>query len=160
MQHAAIYKAPWGNLYVQESNARLQQIRSCLDTDTVSEPNGFLSEVFVQLDEYFAGKRQTFDLPVDLQGTEFQQRVWKLLQDIPYEKTLSYNQLANVYGNPKTIRAVAAANGANPILIVIPCHRVIGSNGNLVGYAGGLSAKKTCCYWKVRFLKNCFNLYL
>lgn len=142
MLHAALYKAPFGNLYVQESNARLQQIRSCLDTDTVSEPNGFLSEVFVQLDEYFAGKRQTFDLPVDLQGTEFQQRVWKLLQDIPYGKTLSYNQLATVYGNPKTIRAVAAANGANPILIVIPCHRVIGSNGNLVGYAGGLTAKR------------------
>ncbi|OYQ43891.1 methylated-DNA--[protein]-cysteine S-methyltransferase [Flavobacterium aurantiibacter] len=142
MQHAAIYKAPWGNLYVQETNGHLQQIRTFSGTDSVSEPNSFLTAVFQQLDEYFAGKRQTFDLPLDLQGTEFQMQVWKLLKHIPYGKTLSYNQLATAYGNPKTIRAVAAANGANPILIVIPCHRVIGSNGQLVGYAGGMTAKK------------------
>lgn len=142
MQHAATYKAPWGNLYVQESNGHLQQIRTFSDTDLVSEPNPFLTAVFLQLDEYFAGKRQTFDLPLELQGTEFQLQVWELLKHIPYGKTLSYNQLATAYGNPKTIRAVAAANGANPILIVIPCHRVIGSNGQLVGYAGGMTAKR------------------
>ncbi len=142
MKHAAMYMAPWGNLYVQESNGHLQHIRTFSDADLVSEPNPFLTAVFKQLDEYFSGKRQTFDLPLVLQGTEFQVQVWKLLQHIPYGKTLSYTQMAKIYGNPKTIRAVAAANGANPILIVIPCHRVIGSNGDLVGYAGGMTAKR------------------
>lgn len=104
------------------------------------------SEVIVrtvtQLDEYFAGKRKTFDIPLLFAGTDFQQTVWNALLNIPYGKTLSYAALSQKLGNLKAIRAVASANGANPISILVPCHRVIGSNQKLVGYGGGLPAKK------------------
>lgn len=95
-----------------------------------------------QLDDYFGGHRRQFDLKLILAGTPFQQNVWKLLQQIPYCSTLSYLQLSQQLGNEKAIRAVAAANGANAISILIPCHRIIGSKGELVGYAGGIVAKK------------------
>lgn len=95
-----------------------------------------------QLQEYLEGDRREFDLPLEPVGTEFQQKVWAELQNIPYGKVLSYLQLAKLLGDEKVIRAAAAANGKNPIGIVIPCHRVIGSNGDLVGYAGGLDKKK------------------
>lgn len=94
-----------------------------------------------QLQEYFAGERQEFDLPLFLDGTEFNQRVWDALLEIPYGVTWSYGQLAAHIGAPKASRAVGAANGRNPISIVVPCHRVIGSTGRHVGYGGGLPAK-------------------
>lgn len=100
-----------------------------------------LKEARSQLDAYFEGKRRYFDLPLSLQGTAFQNRVWQALQDIPYGDTLSYTELANAIGAPKAIRAVGAANGRNRIPIIIPCHRVIGSNGRLTGFAGGLENK-------------------
>ncbi|MDO4877789.1 MAG: methylated-DNA--[protein]-cysteine S-methyltransferase [Neisseria sp.] len=95
-----------------------------------------------QLAEYFAGRRQNFDIPLDLIGTPFQQQVWRVLQTIPYGDTRSYKQQAQALGNPKAVRAVAAANGANKISIIVPCHRVIGSKGALTGYAGGLPRKQ------------------
>jgi len=95
-----------------------------------------------QLDEYFKYKRKQFDLPLKLVGTQFQQQVWKGLLKIPHGKTLNYLQLADSISNKKAVRAVANANGANAISIIIPCHRVIGSNGNLAGYAGGVATKK------------------
>lgn len=95
-----------------------------------------------QLDEYFAGKRQDFNLPLLLTGTPFQNEVWRELQKIPYGETRSYAELAQAIGKPKAIRAVASANSYNPISILIPCHRVIGSDLKLVGYAGGLEAKR------------------
>ena len=95
-----------------------------------------------QLDEYFARKRQRFDIPLLLAGTEFQKRVWHKLAEIPYGKTISYGELARQLGIPEAVRAVANANGANAISIIIPCHRITGSNGSLVGYGGGLEAKK------------------
>ncbi|MDO4231302.1 MAG: methylated-DNA--[protein]-cysteine S-methyltransferase [Lautropia sp.] len=94
-----------------------------------------------QLDEYFAGTRRDFDLPLAPQGTAFQRRVWQALRDIPFGHTWSYLQLAQHIGNPKGMRAVGAANGRNPIPIIIPCHRVIGANGSLVGFGGGLPTK-------------------
>lgn len=94
-----------------------------------------------QLSEYLAGERLHFDLPLNPPGTEFQRRVWEALQSIPYGETRSYRQQAGALGNLKAIRAVARANGANPIAIVIPCHRVIGADGSLTGYAGGLEMK-------------------
>jgi methylated-DNA-[protein]-cysteine S-methyltransferase len=97
---------------------------------------------FKQLREYFKGKRKTFDLPLEIIGTDFQKRVWKELLIIPYGETISYKELALKLGNLKTIRAAARANGANPLPIIIPCHRVIGSNGKLVGYGGGLDVKE------------------
>lgn len=101
-----------------------------------------LEDAVYQLNEYFKGERTSFDLTINPTGTAFQQRVWKLLLDIPYGKTVSYLELSKTLGDVKAIRAVAAANGKNPLWIVVPCHRVIGSDGSLTGYAGGLSRKK------------------
>ena len=101
-----------------------------------------LKEAVSQLQEYFDGKRTCFTLKLTPKGTEFQQKVWAELQNIPFGKTISYLDLAKKLGDPKVIRAAAAANGKNPLWIVIPCHRVIGSNGSLTGYAGGLWRKK------------------
>ncbi len=100
-----------------------------------------MRETTRQLDEYFARERRDFDLPLLAIGTVFQKNVWDALLKIPFGKTSSYQQLARDIGNANAVRAVAAANGANAISIIVPCHRVVGSNGNLVGYAGGLKAK-------------------
>ncbi len=101
-----------------------------------------LKKAAQQLQEYFEGKRTVFSLKLIPKGTDFQKKVWYQLQEIPYGKTTSYQQMANQLGDPKVIRAAATANGKNPISIIIPCHRVIGSNGSLTGYAGGLQRKK------------------
>lgn len=101
-----------------------------------------LKEAVSQLQEYFEGKRTDFDLKLNPKGTEFQQKVWKALLEIPFGKTISYMDQTKKLGDIKAIRAVASANGKNPLWIVVPCHRVIGTNGSLTGYAGGLSRKK------------------
>lgn len=101
-----------------------------------------LKEAAQQLQEYFEGKRNTFDFLLNPQGTDFQKKVWKALLEIPYGKTTSYQELSIKLGDVKAIRAVAAANGKNPLWVVVPCHRVIGSDGSLTGYAGGLWRKK------------------
>ena len=99
-------------------------------------------DVVSQLTEYFAGRRQRFELPLAPEGTPFQQRVWRELQEVPYGVTISYGQLAARIGQPTASRAVGLANGSNPLAIVIPCHRVIGANGKLTGYGGGLPIKE------------------
>ena len=109
------------------------------ETDIIPE---VLQECVYQLNDYFDGKRTQFDLNLNLEGTEFQQRVWNELQKIPYGKTISYLELSKKLGDVKAIRAVANANGKNPLWIVVPCHRVIGSDGSLTGYAGGLYRKQ------------------
>ncbi|MGD9905582.1 MAG: methylated-DNA--[protein]-cysteine S-methyltransferase [Vicinamibacterales bacterium] len=109
--------------------------------DWIDAP-GHFREAVAQLTAYFAGRLRTFDLPVEPAGTPFQRRVWRALQDIPYGETESYGALAQRLGDAKAVRAVGLANGANPISIVIPCHRVIGASGALVGYGGGLPAKR------------------
>ena len=101
-----------------------------------------LLKVKQQLEQYFAGQRQQFNLPLDFQGTDFQQQVWRALWTIPYGETRSYKDIALQIGNEKAVRAVGAANGRNPISIIAPCHRVIGSGGALVGFAGGLDKKQ------------------
>ena len=126
---------------------------SCTDTEVTAiafteaqkedgHSNNLSQTVEQQLVEYFDGTRKTFDFPFQQSGTLFQSKVWDLLHQIPYGKTLSYKDLSKQYGDLKAIRAVAAANGRNNIAIVIPCHRVIGSNATLTGYAGGLWRKK------------------
>ena len=100
------------------------------------------SEVIRQLQAYFHGELKEFDLPLAMEGTEFQLRVWSELRAIPYGETISYMQLARRIGNPKAVRAVGLANGSNPIPIIVPCHRVIGSDGSLTGFGGGLPTKK------------------
>ena len=110
-------------------------------------------EVVQQLRSYFAGKRTSFDLPLVLEGTEFQKKVWTALQKIPYGETTSYKELAEKVGKPTAVRAVGAANGANPIPIIIPCHRVIGNDGSLTGFGGGLPLKKKLLDLESRQLK-------
>jgi methylated-DNA-[protein]-cysteine S-methyltransferase len=110
--------------------------------DLVEDNNqGILVETERQLNEYFAGKRDEFSIPLDMRGTAFQKDVWRALQAIPFGKTRSYGEIANQVGRPTASRAVGAANGQNPISIVVPCHRVVGSSGKLTGFAGGLEAK-------------------
>ena len=106
------------------------------------ESNPMLRQAVAQLRAYFGGELRDFDLALDMQGTEFQRRVWRELQNIPYGETRSYSLVAHTIGAPKAVRAVGAANGRNPIPIVVPCHRVIGAGGSLVGYGGGLPLKR------------------
>ncbi len=114
--------------------------------------------VYPQLKEYFSGERKQFDLPLEIEGTEFQKRVWNELLKIPYGRTISYKDLAVRLGDEKVIRAAASANGANPLPIVIPCHRVIGSDGSLIGYGGGLEIKEKLLVLEGSRQKDLFNL--
>jgi methylated-DNA-[protein]-cysteine S-methyltransferase len=107
-----------------------------------NDGNGLLLEAVRQLHAYFSGTLRRFELPLDMRGTDFQMRVWRQLETIPYGETRSYSQVAEAIGAGRAVRAVGAANGANPVPIVVPCHRVIGSNGKLTGYGGGLPLKK------------------
>jgi methylated-DNA-[protein]-cysteine S-methyltransferase len=111
-------------------------------TSTRNDANPKLRLAATQLQQYFSGRLREFHLPLDLRGTKFQMAVWRELEKIPYGETRSYAQIAAAIGKPKAVRAVGAANGANPIPIVVPCHRVIGSTGKLTGYGGGLPLKE------------------
>jgi len=111
-------------------------------TGAIEEPDAILIDAERQLQEYFGKWRQTFDLPLQPTGTDFQREVWSLLGQIPFGETISYLELAKRLGNEKAVRAVGMANGRNPVSIVIPCHRVIGANGDLTGYGGGLWRKE------------------
>ena len=118
------------------------KIQKALNTTYIEEPSEVVSQTIKQMNEYFDFKRKVFDIPLLLVGTDFQKKVWQGLIDTPFGTTCSYLELAKRIGNEKAVRAVATANGANAISIIVPCHRIIGSNGDLVGYAGGLGTKK------------------
>ncbi|WP_029036314.1 methylated-DNA--[protein]-cysteine S-methyltransferase [Salinimicrobium xinjiangense] len=143
MKSKAFLKTPLGYALLEGDAAGISRF---ILTDEDNLPNTTpapeFTEAVSQLEEYFVGQRKEFDLQLNPQGTEFQKRVWQALQDIPYGKTTSYMELSKQLGDPLAIRAVAAANGKNPLWILIPCHRVIGSDGSLTGYAGGLWRKK------------------
>lgn len=124
-------------LWENDSPARVP-----LNIIAADENHPVLIKAAAQLNEYFAGKRTSFDLPLDFCGTDFQKKVWQALLAIPFGETRTYAQIALQVGSPKAVRAVGAANGRNPLSIVAPCHRVIGSNGELTGFAGGLAAKQ------------------
>lgn len=113
-----------------------------VDTEKVETPNNLVKQTKKQLNEYFEGKREAFTIPLNISGTNFQKLVWEELQKIPYGKTTSYKQIAQNINNPKAVRAVGIANSKNKIPIIIPCHRVIGNNGKLSGYAGGVWRKE------------------
>jgi methylated-DNA-[protein]-cysteine S-methyltransferase len=142
------HDSPLGAMELSAGEHALLALHFC-DAEKISAPkrveterNDILNQTIAELDLYFAGKLTAFSVPVFANGTDFQQTVWRELLNIPYGKTISYNELANRLGNPKVIRAAASANGKNPISILIPCHRVIGSDGSLVGYGGDLWRKK------------------
>jgi len=119
-----------------------RRLQKALKAEYVESTSGVIEETVVQLEEYFAKKRKDFDIPLLLVGTDFQKSFWEGLMQIPYGTVTSYLDLAKSIGNAKAVRAVASANGANAISILIPCHRVVGSNGMLTGYAGGLDVKE------------------
>lgn len=130
----------WFDSPCYERNKR--RIERYLKTSFKAETSSVLEEAKRQLDEYFSGNRKAFTIPLHLVGTDFQQQVWNELLNIPYGVTTSYKEIAQSIGKPKAVRAVAGAIGANDISILIPCHRVVGSDNSLTGYAGGLKAKK------------------
>ncbi len=136
------YRSPIGTLEMMGSRDGISCI-SFVDREvTYGDIPDCLKECALQLDQYFAGRRTEFSFPLDLQGTEFQKRVWRELQKIPFGKTVSYLEIALAVGTRESIRAVGRANGQNPIVIVVPCHRVIGRDGSLTGYGGGLWRKR------------------
>lgn len=145
MTQLAFYKTEVGTLRIEVVEEKIRAIE--LDATYKGDlPGGIrtkCSELAAkQLDEYFQGNRKVFQLPLDLQGTEFCKKVWASLLEIPYGETRSYQEIAITVGNPKGMRAVGMANHKNPIMIIVPCHRVIGKDGSLTGYAGGLDIKK------------------
>ena len=137
------YETDIGDITIGASDAAITHIN--LHADAVPGEIGetpLIKEAYVQLCDYLAGVRWDFDLPIEPAGTPFQLSVWRALCDVGYGKTASYKDIARTIGNEKSVRAVGGANNKNPILIVIPCHRIIGSSGDLVGYGGGLPLKK------------------
>lgn len=139
----AYYKSPVGITRITAENGFITSI-SIRDEEIEVLPtdDAVLQQAIQQLDEYFAGTRKDFDLPIKQEGSDFQQSVWQQLLKIPYGKTISYGQQSKLMNNPLGIRAIASANGKNNLWVVVPCHRVIGSDGSLTGYAGGLWRKK------------------
>ncbi|MCU4156291.1 methylated-DNA--[protein]-cysteine S-methyltransferase [Carboxylicivirga sp. A043] len=159
MKHISIqyYKSPLGELILGAYKEQLclcdwryrkmrqsidSRITKGLNADYKKESSVIIDQAIQQLEDYFNGERTTFDLPLLFVGTDFQKKVWKSLLAIPWGQTNSYLELSRALANEKAIRAVASANGANAISIIVPCHRIIGNDGKLVGYAGGLSAKQ------------------
>lgn len=144
--------SPIGKLHLVASDKGLRFVGfperdtkyAALDGDDMERKNdhAILVKTEKQLGEYFSGKRTEFDVPIELRGTVFQQKAWRSLQKIGYGKTKSYGEQAALAGNPKAVRAIGMANNRNPICIIIPCHRVVGANGSLVGYGGGLKNKE------------------
>ncbi len=136
------FKSPIGLVQIGGTASEVTSLDFVERRREKTESNPLLDRAARQIAEYFAGKRQVFDVPISYQGTDFQERVWGQLLKVPYGKTASYQDIARGVGSPLAVRAVGAANGKNPISLIVPCHRIIGSNGTLVGYGGGLWRKE------------------
>ena len=141
MKGIAYYSSPVGDLLIESEEERIVTLNFLKDTRQEEARTPVIDQCLQELDEYFLKGRKFFTFEMDLRGTAFQKKVWSELLTIPYGKTISYEELAIRVGNIKSIRAVGLANGQNPIAIVVPCHRVIGKNGDLVGYGGGMDNK-------------------
>lgn len=145
MKHVWYWDSPIGTLGIAENGTGMTDLflRGRIRTEGFrEEKTPLIQDAVSQLREYFGGKRKAFDLPLSLSGTAFQLSDWKALRTIPYGETRSYQQIAEQLGNPKACRAVGMANNRNPVLIVVPCHRVIGKDGSLTGYGCGLEKKE------------------
>lgn len=144
MVYSFTYETNIGLITISESNSNICRLEFGLSTNTDAhiQETPLLIEANKQLNEYFSASRKTFSLPLNPSGTDFQKKVWKTLLTIPYGESRSYKDIALLIENPKAYRAIGMANNKNPISIFIPCHRVIGANGKLVGYGGGLAIKK------------------
>lgn len=145
MEIAYNYETPIGKMMIFATEQAITKIyfeNQIQTKDVLIKETSLHKNAINQLEEYFAGKRKNFDLPLNLEGTEFQKNVWNALIDIPYGQTRSYKEIAKTIENEKACRAIGMANNRNKIPIIIPCHRVIGADGNLVGFGGGLEIKK------------------
>ena len=136
------YDTELGSITFMEEDGALLAISTRRSNEGICHETALIKEAHRQLNQYLKGERKTFRLPLNPKGTDFQKRVWKALCEIPYGETRSYKQISEAIGNPKAVRAVGMANNRNPLLIVVPCHRVIGANGKLVGYAAGIDKKE------------------
>ncbi len=143
MENITYYKSPFGVFTIKYMDDKIIFVKKIGDEYKKTPDTKLTSCLKKQLDEYFAGNRKDFDIQYELTGTEFQKKVWDALTKIPYGKTVSYKHIATMVGNPKASRAVGLANNKNPITIIVPCHRVVGTSGKLVGYAGGLPMKES-----------------
>ncbi len=146
-QFEHIYTSPIGRIKIVADENCIQAVTFIEDTESLSntdliESPAVIHQCIDELIDYFNGSRTKFTVPIHQSGTDFQQKVWKELYEVPYAKTMSYAELAKKLGDPKVIRAAASANGKNKIAIIVPCHRIIGSDSNLTGYAWGLAKKK------------------
>jgi len=148
MKQYCYYKAPIGRLLLIGEDGVLEELHfpnsaehALIKDDWICNEDSF-SDILQQLGEYFAGRRKNFDVKINPTGTDFQRRVWQELQNVPYGKTASYGEIAQRINNPKACRAVGGANRKNPVPIIVPCHRIIGSDGSLTGFGGGLELKK------------------
>ena len=142
MIHRFTYETVLGDVTLVEEDGALLAISLKSIQEGTELETAIIKEAHRQITEYLKGERKVFDLPIRLRGTDFQQQVWTALLDIPYGETRSYKQIAEAIGNPKGMRAVGMANNRNPLLIVVPCHRVIGANGSMVGYGEGVEMKE------------------
>ena len=143
MSNLFFYETDLGIIGIRDNNNAITEVfysKSKINDHLKETP--LIRECFNQLKEYFQGTRREFTIPIEAEGSEFQKKVWKALLDIPYGQTRTYKEIAIAIGNEKACRAVGMANNGNPISIIIPCHRVIGANGKLVGYGGGLDIKE------------------
>lgn len=155
--NSAELETPVGSLRLYASDAGIRAIVFAHDSppaEAIAGRHPLLELAAVQLREYFAGERLAFELPLDLVGTSFQRRAWLALSAIPFGKTVTYGEQARRLGVPQAARAVGAANGRNPVSIVLPCHRVIGARGELVGYGGGLDVKRALLEHEARVVAN------
>lgn len=142
MVYQFTYETILGSVTFVEEDGTLLAVTTHRSYEGICQETPLVKEACRQLSEYLKGERKTFDLPLNPKGTDFQKCVWRALCDIPYGETRTYKQIAEAIGNPKAVRAVGMANNRNPITIIVPCHRVIGANGKLVGYGGGLEMKE------------------
>ena len=142
IKYSSCFDSPVGRIYIAESGGFITDVAFHPIQNSVEKKTRLVSQAAEMLREYFAGNCKAFDLPLNPEGTEFQKKAWAALRAIPYGQTRSYKEQAEAIGNAKACRAVGAANGRNPISIIIPCHRVIGTDGSLVGFGGGLDIKK------------------
>lgn len=154
MKYSTSYETLLGRLWLAEENGAITELSFSPVPNAEERETPLLKRAAEQLTEYFEGKRLSFDLPLDARGTAFQKSVWSALLDIPYGETCSYKDIAAAVGNEKACRAVGMANNKNPIAIIVPCHRVVGADGSLIGYGGGLDIKHALLDFEKRYKYN------
>ena len=150
----AFYQSPFGLLKIGAADGKVILVGIVSKQDEPNQPTALSAEVYRQLQEYFAGKRTVFTVPYALNGTSFQQAVWTQIAKIPYGQTVTYKDIAQAIDKPRAFQATGRAVGANPLAIIIPCHRVVGSNGELTGYAFGLEMKKSLLDLECKHIVN------